>query len=603
MLRRLLPVLTVVLGAGVMPCSALAADTTAPVITLTSPPEGAVYHQYEAVTSSYTCVDEPGGSGLATGGFGGCYDIGRFGPGGIIGQSSGGPVDTSVPGPQQFTVHAADVAGNQTSLSHGYTVLADTTAPVITVVSPAEGAVVDQFSTQTISFTCAEEANGSGIAPADPFNPFDKGGCSVFVGGFGGNQLSGTALNTFNLGPQTVTVNARDRAGNVSSQVVHYTVVLGPPTIFITTPPEGAIYAPGEEVTASYGCGEGFGGTPPTCNASVANGAPIDTSTLGPHTFTVNAVGSTGRTSTLTHTYTVSDGSDTTKPTITATPSPAAVSNGTITLALSASDPGGSGVASVSTSVDGAPSVVTSGASATRTFTGEGRYAVTYTATDGAGNTSDAQTVTIVVDTSAPVAVAVATPAGPSTGAVTVAVSAVDPDIAGGAGSGVKSVTTSVDGAAAVTADGASAALPFTAEGRYTVTYFATDNAGNTSAPKTISVVIDTTPPAIKVDPYAQIGIGPGGIRVGGGKLSGTATDTRGVTDVRVRLIGSNGATRTFAAACTSCGATASPVSWSLDLDHLSPRPPLASYDTRITARDAAGNVTTVKGPSVTVRS
>jgi hypothetical protein len=90
-----------------------------------------------------------------------------------------------------------------------------------------------------------------------------------------------------------------------------------PPAITITTPPEGASYARGQVVAADYACtddGINFMTTiahqlgfptlndflafaaehnsnvaPPTCAGPVASGAPIDTSTPGPHTFTVTA--------------------------------------------------------------------------------------------------------------------------------------------------------------------------------------------------------------------------------------------------------------------------------------------------------------------------
>ena len=89
-----------------------------------------------------------------------------------------------------------------------------------------------------------------------------------------------------------------------------------PPTIAITTPPEGATYARGQVVASNYACTDAgvdlmtaianaTGRTlpdflaflsangptinPPTCAGPVVSGAPIDTSSPGPHTFTVTA--------------------------------------------------------------------------------------------------------------------------------------------------------------------------------------------------------------------------------------------------------------------------------------------------------------------------
>jgi hypothetical protein len=66
-------------------------------------------------------------------------------------------------------------------------------------------------------------------------------------------------------------------------------------------------------------------------------------------------------------------------------------------------------------------------------------------------------------------------------------------------GSGVKQVGYSLSGAqigSAVVA-GASASVLVTGEGTTTISYFASDNAGNAESPKTLTIKIDKTPPAI----------------------------------------------------------------------------------------------------------
>lgn len=86
--------------------------------------------------------------------------------------------------------------------------------------------------------------------------------------------------------------------------------------------------------------------------------------------------------------------------------------------------------------------------------------------------------------------------------------------------------------------------------------------------------------------------------------LSGTASDNRGVTQVRVRFFSAGdsdvGFDQTYTADCPSCSPTSPFVSWSLDLLNLSPAPPAGTYETRITARDGVGNTTTIVGPTVT---
>jgi hypothetical protein len=81
---------------------------------------------------------------------------------------------------------------------------------------------------------------------------------------------------------------------------------VSPPTATIVTPPNGATYTQAQVVNASYSCTEGAGGPGlASCTGPVPNGSPIDTSTLGPHTFTVTATSKDGLTGTATTNYTV----------------------------------------------------------------------------------------------------------------------------------------------------------------------------------------------------------------------------------------------------------------------------------------------------------
>jgi len=65
-------------------------------------------------------------------------------------------------------------------------------------------------------------------------------------------------------------------------------------------------------------------------------------------------------------------------------------------------------------------------------------------------------------------------------------------------GSGVKEIMYSVNGGPAVTTAGSSASTTLTADGTYNITYYAKDNAGNTSATKSLPTIkIDKTAPTI----------------------------------------------------------------------------------------------------------
>jgi hypothetical protein len=78
-----------------------------------------------------------------------------------------------------------------------------------------------------------------------------------------------------------------------------------PPSIAIASPAPGATYSLGEVVAASFSCSTAAGVTIASCDAPVMNGAPIDTQTLGSHSFTVSATDSNGISSSQTATYQV----------------------------------------------------------------------------------------------------------------------------------------------------------------------------------------------------------------------------------------------------------------------------------------------------------
>jgi hypothetical protein len=87
------------------------------------------------------------------------------------------------------------------------------------------------------------------------------------------------------------------RSGNGLVEITYATVA-------ITTPADGATYTAGQVVNAAYSC-ENAPGTVASCVGTVANGAPIDTATLGVKTFTVTATGAEGNVTSQTVSYTV----------------------------------------------------------------------------------------------------------------------------------------------------------------------------------------------------------------------------------------------------------------------------------------------------------
>ncbi|HEY6124275.1 MAG TPA: hypothetical protein VIV63_06465, partial [Steroidobacteraceae bacterium] len=74
------------------------------------------------------------------------------------------------------------------------------------------------------------------------------------------------------------------------------------PVVTITRPANNATYTVGQSVTSSFGCTDA---RMQSCVGTTTNGAPLDTSSAGTKSFTVNALDLAGNTTTLVRTYTV----------------------------------------------------------------------------------------------------------------------------------------------------------------------------------------------------------------------------------------------------------------------------------------------------------
>jgi hypothetical protein len=159
------------------------------------------------------------------------------------------------------------------------------TPPSIAIRLPANGATYKQGKAITSAYSCTPPAG-------------------VTVTTCTGSVANGSRINTSTLGSHTFTVSAQDSDGGAASRSVNYTVAL-PPSIAIVSPPSGAIYTRGQAVAAVYSCRAPAPAGVTACAGPVANGAPIDTATLGPHTFTVNARDTDRVTATRTAGYTV----------------------------------------------------------------------------------------------------------------------------------------------------------------------------------------------------------------------------------------------------------------------------------------------------------
>ena len=251
----------------------------------------------------------------------------------------------------------------------------DTVPPTVDLRSPVNGSHVRQNAPLEVDFSCAD-TGGSELASCV------------------GSVADGALLDTSQLGDVTVTVTARDHAGNQT--VVQNTVTVvdeTSPTVSVTTPAEGATYELGAQVLADYECADEPNGSGlDSCDGSVADGAAVDTGSLGQKTFTVDASDHAGNTESTSVSYTVVD---TKAPSIVVTtPAPGAVYavGQQVAADYSCSDDG-SGIASCVGSVaNGA--LLDTGSPGDKTFT--------VNATDKAGNQASKSVSYSVADRTAP---------------------------------------------------------------------------------------------------------------------------------------------------------------------------------------------------------
>jgi hypothetical protein len=149
----------------------------------------------------------------------------------------------------------------------------------ITITAPSEGQVIELGSSVLARYSC-----------------------SPLITLCLGRVPNGTPIDTKTVGEHTFTVIGFQVGPIPFSASVRYTVRDTAPNVSIRTPAEGATYAVGQGVGAAYTC------TDPalvSCVGTVANGAAINTASLGDKTFRVTGTDATGNRATATHGYRV----------------------------------------------------------------------------------------------------------------------------------------------------------------------------------------------------------------------------------------------------------------------------------------------------------
>ena len=194
---------------------------------------------------------------------------------------------------------------------------------------------------------------------------------------------------------------------------------------------------------------------------TVTTSGSVDVNTVGTYTISYSATDAAGNEGTATRTVTVVD---TTAPVITVTGDNPA----TVELGSTYTDAGAT--------ADGGETVTTSGSVDVNTV---GTYTISYSATDAAGNEGTATRTVTVVDTTAPVV----TVTGDNPATVELGSTYTD---AGATADGGETVTTS-------------GSVDVNTVGTYTISYSATDAAGNEGTATRTVTVVDTTAPVVTV--------------------------------------------------------------------------------------------------------
>ncbi len=162
--------------------------------------------------------------------------------------------------------------------------------PTISITSPVNGATYSQNDAIDSNFSCAD-GSGPGISSWT-----DQSG-----------RGSGQPIDTSTAGSRTFIVTATSSDGLTSSSKVIYNVA-APPAIWLPLPANGAIFTQDQSANSYFLCADGKGGPGLTScvdQSGRASGAPIDTSAVGTHTFTVTAKSADGQTTSTTARYRV----------------------------------------------------------------------------------------------------------------------------------------------------------------------------------------------------------------------------------------------------------------------------------------------------------
>ena len=420
-------------------------DTTAPVITLTGDADLAAEAGVAFVDPGFTASDDRDGDLTAK------VTVG------------GDTVDSSNAGVYTLTYDVSDSAGNAAVQVTRTVTVADTVAPVITLVGDAE-----------VSHEAGTDYTDTGASAAD-----------VFEGDLTAKLTTDNPVDTSKPGDYVVTYRVSDSSGNegVLTRKVSVADTVAPALILVG---EAIIsHEAGVDYTdAGVTAMDSFEGD---LAAKVVKLGTVDTSEPGDYTLTYNVSDSSGNAATeIKRTVTVAD-----------TTAPVLTLKGSATATVFLGKPYVDAGASATDSFEGdLTAKVAVGGDTVDTST-EGVYTLTYNVSDSAGNAAVEVTRKVTVTQEADVTGPVITLVGKSELSAEAGVAYADPgygasddrdgDLTAKVVVGGDTVDTSVLGV-------------------YTVTYNVSDTAGNAAVQVTRTVAVaDTTAPVITLTDEAEV--------------------------------------------------------------------------------------------------
>jgi hypothetical protein len=268
----------------------------------------------------------------------------------IVSVASVSTVNTAVIGVYKVTYTATDNANNTSTKDRTVNVIADTLAPVITLIGSSTLDIINGSSYTDAGATAIDNLDGS---------------VAVTTTG---------SVDTSTIASYILTYSAVDAAGNISTSLTRTVNVIAdtvPPVIVLVGTSTVNMVQGQTYIDAGATATDNF-----DTSVSVVSSGVVDSTTIGTYTITYSAVDAAGNI-TIPVIRTINVVADTVAPVITLF--------GASTINVTQGDTYSDSGASALDNLDGSVTVVSSGTVDTTTV---GTYIITYTATDSAGNSA-----------------------------------------------------------------------------------------------------------------------------------------------------------------------------------------------------------------------